>query len=96
MWGENVIQYWSRRHGYPFYLDGSAGWCAAILDQNQFLQVEFIRQVRITKISVRGKDVTSGIEQFFLEHSVDDQKWDNYTEYGTLKVKPRLSSFDEP
>ena len=71
------------------YLDGPNAWCAAVLDQHQFLQIDFIHQVRITKIAVRGRNTSTqstGVERFVLGYSTDCQKWENYTEYGSLKV----------
>ena len=71
-------------------VDNSQGWCAAVLDDAQFLQIDFVHEVKITKILVRGVDSDVGVEQYILEYSLDQKKWRNYTEYGMTKVSRYL------
>ena len=67
-------------------IDNLHGWCAAVLGDKQFLQIDFIHEVKITKLLVQGLIMHVGVELFFLEHSLDDKNWRNYTEYGTTRV----------
>ncbi len=64
-----------------------------MLDDTQFLQVDFIHEVRITKLLVQGLNVHVGVELFALEYSLDDKNWRNYTEYGTTRVGRHLVLF---
>ena len=74
-------------------VDNSQGWCASVLDDAQFLQVDFVHKVKITKILVQRVDTDAGVDQFILEYSSDQKKWKNYTKYGMTKVGISLSSF---
>ena len=57
-----------------------------MLDEAQFLQIDFIHEVRITKLLVQGLNAHVGVELFVLAYSLDDKNWRNYTEYGTTRV----------
>ena len=56
------------------------------MDDAQFLQIDFVHKVKIAKLLVQGLTMHTGVELFFLEYSLDDKNWINYTEYSMTKV----------
>ena len=72
---------------YNSFIDNSVAWCSAVLNDAQYIQVDFLHQVKITRIMVQEMDKDDGsVEQFVLEYSLDDKTWRNYTEYDITRV----------
>ncbi|XP_028415474.1 uncharacterized protein LOC114538489 [Dendronephthya gigantea] len=76
-------------------LNNSVAWCSAVLNDTQFIQVDFLHEVKITKLIVLGMDKDVGsVEQFVLEYSLDDKTWRNYTEHDMTRVFHRTQNVD--
>ena len=51
-------------------------WCALLDDVSPFLQVDFKRLKKITRVGTQGRpDATSYVSKYFLSHSLDGAAW---------------------
>lgn len=69
-------------------------WCSRTKDQNQFLQVDFWRNVKITKIATQGRqDYSQWVTQYKLSYAVDGSTvFQTYQEMGDDKVRENMFS----
>ncbi|XP_068755299.1 uncharacterized protein [Montipora capricornis] len=62
-------------------------WCAKTIDQDQYLQVDFLLKTRVTRVGImRRKTKDHWVTKYSLQYSNDDTTWFNYTENGHVKV----------
>jgi len=64
-------------------------WCSRTKDQNQYLQVDFWRNVKITKVATQsGQDNSQWVTHYKLSYAVDSSTlFQTYQEMGVDKVR---------
>ena len=64
-------------------------WCSRTKDRNQYLQVNFWRNVKITKVATQGRQVYSQwVTRYKLSYAVDGSTvFQTYQEMGVDKVR---------
>lgn len=71
---------------FSFNLEKDA-WCASDTNTQQFIQVDFLKKTRVTKVETFGrKEKFFWVKKYILQYSTDDITWLNYTENGFVKV----------
>lgn len=72
-------------------------WCAFITDTQQYIQLDFTRNTRVTRVVTYGRGQKSHwVKRYIMQFSSDDVVWHNYTENGFVKVrKVRALYFEE-
>ena len=87
---------WNKHHGPEnARLNSVAGrgktgaWSAEQNDQNQFLQVDFGRNIKMTKFQTQGRqDMDQWVKKYKLSYSVDGSSaFQTYQENGVDKVR---------
>lgn len=74
---------------------GRAGsWVARYNDVNQWLQVDFIKKVKLGKVGTQGRwDYDQWVTSYLLSYSIDQNHFQVYKHCGEVKV--RLLNFFE-
>lgn len=64
-------------------------WSSSIKNQQQYLQVDFLRNVKITKFQTQGrKDYSQWVTSYKFSYAVEGAgDYQNYTENGATKVQ---------
>ena len=67
-------------------------WCAFITDTQQYIQLDFTRNTRVTRVVSYGRSQKSHwVKRYIMQFSSDDVVWHNYTENGFVKVRKSQS-----
>ena len=63
------------------------GWCAFISNTQQYIQLDFTRNTRVTRIVTYGRSQKAHwVKRYMIQFSSDEEMWHNYTENGFVKV----------
>lgn len=66
---------------------GNTCWAARVNDVNQWLQVDFLQNVTLSKLATQGRyNYPQWVKSYFLSYSVDGSAFQNYKHYGEDKV----------
>ena len=87
---------WDRNHGainarLNFKRTGSrrSAWSAKVNDGNQWLKVDFGRQVAVTHIKIQGREdcCNQWVTSYSVSYSQDNKSWKTFLQSGRVKVK---------
>ena len=71
---------------------GQTSWRALVNDVNQWLQVDFLQNVTLSKLATQGRDNTpEWVESYFLSYSMDGSVFETYKQCGEDKVRLPLN-----
>ena len=66
-------------------------WCAKHRNKNQWLKVDFVRLMKITKIATQGRqDANHWVTSYYLSFSADNVHWAMYRFRSSNKVKGKI------
>jgi len=72
---------------------GNDAWCAFISNTLQYIQLDFTRKTRVTRIVTYGRSQKKHwVKRYTLQYSDDEVIWQNYTENGFIKVPGSIYS----
>ncbi|XP_074625777.1 EGF-like repeat and discoidin I-like domain-containing protein 3 [Acropora palmata] len=67
--------------------DGNDAWCAVTTDKQQYIQVDFTRKTRLTRVETYGRsEKEHWVKKYTIQYNTDEETWHNYTEHGFIKV----------
>lgn len=70
---------------------GATSWSALANDVNQWLQVDFLQKVTLSKLATQGRyNYPQWVESYFLSYSMDGSTFENYKQCGEDKVSLAL------
>lgn len=80
------------------FLSGLGGdndaWCAFITNDQQYIQIDFTKKTRVTRIETYGRSQKQHwVKRYLIQFSNNDMEWYNYMENGFDKVRKDSSSF---
>ncbi|XP_078344750.1 uncharacterized protein LOC144630294 [Oculina patagonica] len=66
---------------------GQTCWAALVNDVNQWLQVDFLQSVTLSKVATQGRhNYPQWVESYFLSYSMDGSAFENYKQCGEDKI----------
>ena len=74
-------------------LDTYGAWCAAMLDNNQWLQIDLGEVKEVMAVSLQGRMNDSWITTFYLQYSTDMVTWYCYGTQALSKVHHQFTQF---
>lgn len=75
-----------RRARLNSQVDGGS-WSALVIDVNQWLQVDFLQNVTLSKVATQGRDSSpQWVLSYLLSYSMDGSAFENYKQCGADKV----------
>ncbi|KAG8199486.1 hypothetical protein JTE90_009334 [Oedothorax gibbosus] len=75
--------------------NNSGGWVAAELDQNQFVQIDFIEHRVLTGVKIQGRDmVPQWVTAFTVSYSSDAVVWNDMMDYSGENKKIFSGNYD--
>ena len=67
--------------------DENDAWCAFITNDQQYIQLDFTRRTRVTRIVTYGRSQKKHwVKRYLIQFSNDEVAWYNYKENGFVKV----------
>ena len=67
--------------------DENDAWCAFITNDQQYIQLDFTRRTRVTRIVTYGRSQKKHwVKRYLIQFSNDEVEWYNYKENGFVKV----------
>ncbi|XP_022795203.1 uncharacterized protein LOC111333840 [Stylophora pistillata] len=68
-------------------------WCAFIANDQQFIELDFTKKTRVTRIVTYGRSQKQHwVKRYLIQFSNNEVDWYNYTENGFDKLSIKLSS----
>ena len=72
---------------------GETSWTTLVNDVNQWLQVDFLQNVTLSKLATQGRDnFPQWVESYMLSYSMDGNVFQTYKQCGEDKVRLALNS----
>ena len=69
-----------------------SSWSALVNDVNQWLQVDFLQNVTLSKLATQGRhSVSQWVLSYLLSYSMDGSAFENYKQCGGDKVRLTLT-----